>query len=462
MKAQKETNYFSPEFQYAAVKALIESPDLLGKIYKVLNQNCFQDTWVKTIVGTIKDLYSSIKMTPSYKEIKFKLSQKWTDENEQQYYEETLEKIRNSNEISPTLAEQELKSFFRKKYRLAAVNEFLNDGAFDDKAVKKLQKKLNDASDIGFDGSIESEINEDTVFKALTEGPENFIPTFIPGLDEQINGGLQRGEIGLFMAATGKGKTTFARTLTHNLAVNGYKSLLIYFEDTPEDMIRADIALTTNVKKYKLRNISEKSAAEMTERYFNNYSETAMVSQNKKLCRMENKQTDASDIENKLQEYITRGFRPDVLVIDYFGCLKYSYGYGKKDYEAQADTMKYLTNLGKKYNMAVWVTNQTNSSGLNPECTPSMDQWMNGKEATYGAAIFIQLVKTSEQSQNDRADLWLHKVRGVQNMPVLEDIIYDNGTGRIDCTNANASSKKTKEALDYIESDPPKYSVHSE
>lgn len=441
METKNKYEEFNREFQYEGVKALIESTDLLPRIYKVLNQNCFADTWLKTVVGVIKDIYKSTGLVPSYKELKGKLIDK-KDENEVQYYIETLEKIRNSNEVRPAIIEEELIAFFRAKHRLAAANEFLKDAVFDDKAVKKLQKKLEEASDLGYDGSIETVIDDDTIMKALMQDDEDFIPTFIPGLDKYINGGLQRGSIGLFMAPTGLGKTTFARALTHQTAINGYKSLLIYFEDNPMDMVRADIAIDTGASTKNLKGFNEEKSRKLTNKYINEYSQPDLLKENKRMCKMLDKKTDVDDIENKIKDYINQGFRPDVLVIDYFNCLKFSSNYNKKEYQGQAEAMRYLVNLAQKYNMAIWVTQQTTAAGLNPDTKPSMDLFLGGKEATHPSTIFIQLVKTEEQYINNKADLVLLKVRGTKHPPVLENVIYDNGKCIIDCTKAETPSSR--------------------
>ena len=450
MEQRDKYSEFNPQFQYEGVRAIIESPDLLPKLYKVLDQNCFSETWLKIIVGVSKEIYKSTGLVPNYKELEFKLYDKCQNDDDRQWLAETIQKIKKSNEISPSIIEEELKSFFRCRHRAAAISECFQSKEFDDNAMKKLLKKLEEASAQGEEDAVITTLDEITIEDVLMQGEEDKIPTFIPGLDEYINNGLVRGQVGLFMAATGKGKTTFAKRITHNAALNGYKSLLIYFEDIPEDMVRSDIAMISDTYPSKLKGYSTETAKKLAERYFSKDG-AELIKENKKLCKMQDSITEVIDIENKIKEFINQGFRPDILVIDYFSCLKPTGKWNSKTYEAQAQTMRLIINLAAKYRMAVWVMGQTNSSGLYMNEEPNMGQWVGGKEAAHPAAIFLQLVRTGDQTLNKRADIYIHKVRGPYEATRLENVIYDNGKCIIDCTSDAREIVGTEEALRYVD-----------
>ena len=72
------------------------------------------------------------------------------------------------------------------------------------------------------------------------------IPTGITGIDNLLDGGLARGEIGVFLAPTGVGKSTVL-TKVANTAYNlGFNVIQIFFEDNPKIIQRKHITCCYN------------------------------------------------------------------------------------------------------------------------------------------------------------------------------------------------------------------------
>lgn len=62
----KVIEYFNPEFQYRAVKAVFEDKALIGDLMSVLDANAFQDIGLRALVTYVKDYYQENGYVPSY------------------------------------------------------------------------------------------------------------------------------------------------------------------------------------------------------------------------------------------------------------------------------------------------------------------------------------------------------------------------------------------------------------
>ena len=427
--------YMGSEFQYIAAKELIEDQHLFRDLYKILDQNCFSDPVIRKIIGTEKDMFAKNKIVPSYSEIEMKLRSKEIDGTEIEYISETFDKLKRTSSEGYVFIKEELINFFKWKYAIMVFNkglEKLKDG-YDEAAFKKMLKEVSVLTSPE-EKYQEIKFTRENVIKVLTEGDDEVIPTGIKGIDERIAGGLGRTEIGLFTALTGYGKTTFGSILAHNAAVNGYKVLQIYFEDKQTDMLRKQIAIIDGgMRINELKGMSYESA-EKCASFIERNDGFIKASENHILAKMENKQTTVEDIE-ELIEYLlnTENFRPDMVVIDYFGCLKFSRNGAKDMWVAQADCMRKIKNLAYNYNVAVWVMQQNNRPSADK--VAGMGNWQGAYEATQPASLWIELQRSAEQKQNNRADLIFNKTRHSQPKDDLIDIVFDNGRMKIDCSN---------------------------
>lgn len=430
---KQDLEYLGIDFQYRAAKALIEDNALFKNIYKILDQNCFSDPILRKIIGTQKDLYKKNKIVPSYYEISSTLRNAENDDNEIQYIDETIDKIKRTTSEAQYFTEQQLITFFKWKYAILNVNNALEKlkGGYDEKTFNNFIKELrtlDNPQEIG----TEAKWTKENIMKVLTEGEGEVIPTGIREVDNMLAGGLGRTEIGLFTALTGYGKTTFGTILANNAAMKGFKVLQIYFEDSYTNVMRKHLTIIGNgVKLSQLKNLTEEAGEKIADRYMAS-DNLNFLSENLCLLKMMDKQTTVEDIEEKIEYLINNeNFRPDMLVIDYFGCLKFSRNAYKDVYAAQADCMRKIVGLANQYNIAVWIMQQNNRPS--PEKTAGMGNWQGAYEATQPASVWIELQRTAEQKQHGRGDLIFNKTRNSQPKEDLLDIVFDNGRMLIDC-----------------------------
>ena len=66
MSDRNNLEYLGSEFQYRLIKSFIEDQPFFKDLNSVIDQNMFSETYLRTIVGTMKDYYNKHGSVPSY------------------------------------------------------------------------------------------------------------------------------------------------------------------------------------------------------------------------------------------------------------------------------------------------------------------------------------------------------------------------------------------------------------
>ena len=436
-KTLENKDYFDEEFQYEAVKALLEQNGLFGKMYSILEQNAFKDNALRAIVAFSKDYYKKNGFPPDYVAIKAGLKGKAGLDTTDLC--SSIARLKCASTEGQDVIVENLYKFFKLKSITALINkgmEMINGNEDDDKIISKFTKEIEKISAIGSDNGLITSFNEDTITNACMRGDNEVVPTGIKELDECLCGGLGRGEIGLFAAPTGYGKTTAATIFAHNASKLGYNVVQIFFEDKPEDIVRKHLAMTMDTNSNAFRRMDEDEAGRIAKDAMTRDGSVA-VSEHLRIVRMADGNTTVEDIDNLLRSLTNNGFKPDMVLIDYFSSLKHSASPIKDKNEAQARCMrKIVDTIAYKYNCAVWVMQQTNRGAVAKEADNTMASWQGSYEATQPASVWLMLQRTKEQKANFKADLIFHKTRHSQPKNDLLDIVFDNARLRMDCSGA--------------------------
>lgn len=436
-KTLENKDYFDEEFQYEAVKALLEQNGLFGKMYGILEQNAFKDNALRAIVAFSKDYYKKNGFPPDYVAIKAGLKGKAGLDTTDLC--SSIARLKCASTEGQDVIVENLYKFFKLKAITALINkgmEMINGNEDDDKIISKFTKDIEKISAIGKDNGLITSFNEDTITNACMKGDNEVVPTGIKELDECLCGGLGRGEIGLFAAPTGYGKTTAATIFAHNASKLGYNVVQIFFEDKPEDIVRKHLAMTMDTNSNAFRRMDEDEAGRIAKEAMTRDGSVA-VSEHLRIVRMADGNTTVEDIDNLLRSLTNNGFKPDMVLIDYFSSLKHSSNPNKDKWEAQARCMrKIVDTIAYKYNCAVWVMQQTNRGAVAKETDNTMGSWQGSFEATQPASVWLMLQRTKEQKANFKADIIFQKTRHSQPKNDLLDIVFDNARLRMDCSGA--------------------------
>lgn len=447
--------YLGREYQYGLIKCLMDEPRFLSSIYPIIstNQNCFTDVYLRETVGVILELYKKLGYEPSWEHLRIKLRSRANDEDKLQYIDETLDAIKNSK-LPVVAVKDHVYTFFKQQEATKLLNllkEAVIDG-IDDKKMDKVYKAVDTLRTVGEPNEQVTTYNDETLTNALMRKHENKeVPTGIPEVDDMLGGGSRRGEVSLFMAFTGAGKSTWCRCIGFNMAMAGYKVIYLYFEESVQDIEDQGVAQLTGLYPSQVGGLSQENAEEFV-RKLNEEDKKRLLEANYKPIRGKNKSTTVEDIERIINEQRLRfDFKCDVLLVDYFSCLKHSSSPVKDVWHAQEDCMRKLDEIAFKFGITIWVTQQTNRQGVQMDEESGIGNVQGSFNATNVCANIVQLLRTEDQQLNNRATLKFWKTRHARKPNnTLEDILYDNGHSiiRCDCV---------KESLLYDEAEQDRY-----
>lgn len=201
------------EFQYRLCKAFMEDNQFFSSIYSVVNQNMFTDPYLRTFVGVLKDYYEKYNVVPSYPIMDIELRAKGMDEIDRDAMEATLKRIQNSTSEGHDSITEKAERFFKQQNMVRVANEVLKIASsgdlerYDD-CLTLMQNALNVGDDEG-----QGVHPLDGIEEVLSDDYRVTIPTGIGKLDEKLEGGLGKGELGVIIGPSSFGKSLTLDTL---------------------------------------------------------------------------------------------------------------------------------------------------------------------------------------------------------------------------------------------------------
>lgn len=212
--------YLGTDFQYKLVKAFMDDHKFFVSINNIIDHNMFTESSLRTYVGVLKEYYEAHEMVPSYQLMEIELRSKSQNDIQIQFYIDTLNKIKEtSNEGVDSIIDISDK-FFKQQNLTKAINrisKFIENGDYDkyyeceDIIRKALEVGAEDEMGIGVFDNMEEVLSDD--YRCP-------IPTGIGKIDETLEGGLGKGELGIVL-----GPSSFGKALSINSLVatpNGF------------------------------------------------------------------------------------------------------------------------------------------------------------------------------------------------------------------------------------------------
>ena len=439
--------YLGEEFQYQLAKVFIEEPHFFSELSPIVNQNAFTESILRTFVGALKDYYAAENIVPSYQTIGTVLKSKAKTETEVEEYNELIEKLRKTSLEGYTVVKDTALKFFKQQNLIFVANKILQiAGTGNIDKFDECQHLLDDVYLAGQEdefGFSPFDLEE----KALSTQFKVPIPTGVSKLDEVLNGGLEKKKVGVIIGSAGFGKSTFSTAIasfasTYKCELNGYegyKVLQIYFEDDDVDVARKHFSriatqeLGADVEAKDLT--KSKPQIEEIRKVLDNYPDKEMMQKNLRLKPFLAHTKTASDIEVFIKRMINTGFKPDLVIIDYFECLKAENGGFASDSEwtRQGNTIRKIENIAKELDMAIWVPTQGNKNSITSPDVVTMDMAGGSIIKVQAASVIISIARSIPMQAENKANLAVLKNRGGMSGIVWKNIKFNNGTSMISC-----------------------------
>ena len=452
-KIKEDLGYLGEDFQVELVKCFIEDQQFFVNIESIIDQNMFTEENLRRIVGFMKDRYSLNETVATYKDLDTLIRSKISDTIGVERCLAMLEKIKSVDTRGIDLIEGYSEKFFKQQNLTKALNKAfeiikLGDAErYDDiEDIVKKALECNNKKEMGFHIF-------DNMEDALKEDYRCTIPTGADMLDEAFYGGLAKGELGIIIAPSSVGKTsattgfaaTAAVTKTEDNNYKGYKVLHIFFEDEDVNIKRKYYAYLTDIDAcdLSLPEIRPK-AVEM----INNHEWKEMIQRNVVGYHAQNGEFSPTDIKKFIQKQIAMGFKPDLVIVDYFECLKLEKAETTADTEWTREglTMRKLESIAHEFNLALWCPVQGTKDSFNQEIVGLTQAGGSVKKVQIGHVI-ISFARTEEMRLHDKLNIFVNKFRpGRIRTNQFLGVTFNNGTTKFDFS--TCIDRSVDEALD--------------
>lgn len=448
------------EFQYKLVKTFMEEPNFFKEIYSIVDQNMFTDPTLKIYVGLLKEYFNKHDLIPSYTMMGIKLHEKAFSEIEIETYDAVLEKIRETSTEGIDEIRELATKFFKQQNFIRVGNEILKlagDGNIDnfDACLNLMEKAIN----IGTEDDDLGQSPLDDVEEVLSKDYRITIPTGISGVDQAIEGGLAKGELGVIIGPSSYGKTSMTTAMacyaaTHKCEANdnkGFKVLQIVFEDRVKQIQRKYIGRITQVEA---KDLSKDEYIDSVKATLAAYPDKEMIKENVRIKKYPSGEVSPSKIKSFIRRMRNNGFSPDLCIIDYFECLvpdKDKINGNENEWSNEGKTMRKLETMAGEFNMALWVPVQGGKNSFGAELL-GMEQAGGSVKKVQIAHIIMTIARTMENIKENKATIGIPKNRAGQAGAEIKGVNFNNGT----CTITTDNVIDFDDALAYHDNDDEK------
>ena len=367
-----------------------------------------------------------------------------------------LSTYKNYNNDQPI--KENTDSWLRKKLAMNTLTRTLSNRSLDDKdTIDYLVNDLMDISSIGEDSEIihaqdlVGEENVQPIHDTIEDSVKGSISLGIPELDAVMSGGLKRKELGMVVAISGGGKTTFLLNLSCNLIADKRNVVYLELEENDGTMFAKGLSM---LNRKNVKDLFTENGEGLNEFAFNDLMKN--IKKGSDLGRLgqftlwtaESYTVTLSAIEKKLQKYYQdKGFYPDMLIIDYPELLKNDYiNSGVREEHATEMLTHSIRDLAKKYNMISFIASQANRFAYS-QVTIKEDGIEGAKAKINPAELSISVNHNAEERAAGFTRLYIMKARNRdENFPDdgIIKLKTDKSSGRLNSESAEEKKEHQK------------------
>ena len=346
---QDSLSQYGTSFQKKIITSLIFKKPFLQTIFDILESNMFDSEADKWLVKQTKQYFLEFKKEPTLEALKISIEDIQDDILKTSVIS-NLKDVYNYREaddldfVQKKMIEfcknQSLKNAILKSVDLLQIGEYDKIKTVIDKAMK-----AGTLSDLGHDY-----INE--LLSRFEESTRDTIKTPWDVINDVMDGGLGKGELGVVVAPAGIGKTWFLQSIGADAVKRG-KSVVHYTLELNQAYVglRYDTIFTgipTANLKYSMSDV-EKIISKLTGNLLIKYFPTRTASVQTLSAHLKN-----LELHDKM---------PDVVLVDYADILRDTSGI--KDYRLQLGNIyEDLRGLAGEYDIPIWTASQANRSSL--------------------------------------------------------------------------------------------------
>tara|TARA_R110000765_G_scaffold277560_1_gene375442 strand:+ start:480 stop:1853 length:1374 start_codon:yes stop_codon:yes gene_type:complete len=414
--------YLGYTFQLKLLNLIITDNTFFQSIIDAIVPKYFDNQYFRLIMQLIKEYYEKYQTSPSFDALDQLTRIEISSEMARKNIFDMIKDIKDASfkdhlfikeKSIKFCKQQELKKAIRKVESIMEKGEFEN--------YDKCEEYIRDAIKIG-----DNDIGSFEIFteleKLLEDDYRHPVPTGVDGLDNILNGGLAKGEIGVVLAPTGVGKTTMLTRFANTAFNMGYNVLQIFFEDNPKIIQRKHFTCWTGIPNDKL--------SEHKETVLDKADEMKKTGGKLILKKLPSDEMTMLQIKNQVRKIISEGTKIDVILIDYIDCILPDRSFND-EWKGEGSVMRKFEGMCSELDLVGWTAAQGNRTSISSDVVTTDMMGGSIKKAQVGHVI-ISIAKSLQQKELGLATIAITKSRIGQDGIVFENCKFDNEFLEID------------------------------
>jgi replicative DNA helicase len=423
MSDKKNFGYLGNTFQNQLINNIIVYKDFSNSIIEVIDPHYFDNQYFRIICQMIKEYYSKYEHTPTFDTLEQLTKSEISSPMAQKSILDTLDQVRNvSDEGSVYVQEKALK--FCKQQELQKVmtkaQSIIDKGDFE--SYDRLEEMVRGALQVGETdkGTTDVFFNIDEV---LDDDYRHPIPIGVPGIDNLLKGGLAKGEIGVILAPTGVGKSTFTTKIANHAFNLGYNVLQIFFEDNPKIIQRKHFTLWTGIHPDDMSENKDEVMSKV--KHIKETMKNRLI-----MKKLPSDTVTMNQIKNQVRKMMAEGIKVDMIILDYIDCVVPDKMLGD-EWKSEGSVMRGFEAMCHELDIAGWTATQGNRNSISSDVVTTDQMGGSIKKAQVGHVI-ITVAKSLQQKEMNLATIAITKSRIGKDGVVFENCKFDNGMLEID------------------------------
>lgn len=394
---KQDFSSYGLSFQEGLISLLVHDRAFCEQIREILDINYFEYDYMKIVVEKLFSYKDKYKTHPNNDTITALLNTELKKETE--------------------LSQKQVKDFFQKICKNEVDNrEFIQDKAVDFckkqvlktamlKSVDLLDKSSFDEISLVINNALKLGLQNDTGHDYIADFETRYriqhrhpISMGWEQIDSIVGGGLGVGELGIVIAPSGIGKS-FLLVHFGAQALKAGKNVVHYTLELSDNNVgnRYDSCIT-GIPLNELHVCKEKvleTIKEIPGRLIVKEYPTKSIS--------------TMSIRAHIEKCIQRGFKPDLIIVDYGDLLKATTNYNEKRFELE-NNFEELRSIGQYYGCPCWSATQTNRLGLSQEVV-TLSTISESFAKVFPADLIVCLSRSPDEKAGNQAKLHVAKNR---------------------------------------------------
>tara|TARA_Y100000004_G_scaffold195831_1_gene264023 strand:+ start:566 stop:1927 length:1362 start_codon:yes stop_codon:yes gene_type:complete len=336
-------------FQIKLIASLFTDKAFLQQITDILEPKMFENEANFFIVKEIQNYFNEYKSPPTLEVMKVKVAEIESELLKQTVVDTLKEAYRNLEASDLDFVKQQTLDFCKNQCIKSAIMDSVELLKFND--FDGIKSKVDAAMKAGVEKDVGHEY-KDEVDSRYEDSVRNTITTGWDVIDDIADGGLGKGELGVFVAPAGIGKSWALVNVGANAAKAGL-NVIHYTLELNEAYVglRYDSVFTGIAAQDLKFNIEE------VKKTVGNMKGDLIIKQ------YPTKSASVSTIGAHIEKCRVQGFKPDLVIVDYADLLRDISG-GREVRHMLGNIYEDLRGLAGEHEIPVWTASQANRSAL--------------------------------------------------------------------------------------------------